>query len=253
MFLEICIFVLFLLFLLTVLLFLSYCGLFDAVQVKVGPSTVPISGRTVVYRVARGDYSKSGHLFTELTGDLVRVQPHASDLPMIGFYFDDVETKAVEKLRYAVGVILPLDDADLSNEITTALQAKDYKIVILPTIDHVVHVTFPNRGPIGVVIATKRVYPVLYSYIAEHRLCAHPSLEIYSGDNIHFVLPLSKQDSFYLVQDDDDDDVDEDASDSESRDEDAEGGDSDRCSNSEVRFCRIQRILNLETFFHLQI
>lgn len=238
MFIEACIVVLFLLFLVTVFLLVAYCGLFEAIEVKVGPAAVPISGRTVVYRTARGDYSKSGHLFTELTGDLVRVRPDASDLPQIGFYFDDPEKKEADRLRYAVGVIVPADDADLRDEIVSSLEAKDYKTVVLPIIDHVVNVSFPNRGPIAVIIATKRVYPVIRSYISEHKLCAHPSLEIYTSDYIHFLLPLSKQDSFYLIDEDEEEDADDEdvsGSGSQSGDEDEEAADSDRCSNSEVR------------------
>lgn len=39
----------------------------------------------------------------------------------------------------------------------------------------------------------------------EHNLCAHPSIEVYSSDSIHFILPLSKQDSFYFFPPDSED------------------------------------------------
>lgn len=29
-------------------------------------------------------------------------------------------------------------------------------------------------------------------------MCAHPSIEVYTSNSIHFILPLSKQDSFYF-------------------------------------------------------
>lgn len=36
-------------------------------------------------------------------------------------------------------------------------------------------------------------------------MCAHPSIEVYSPESIHFILPLSKQDSFYFFPPDSDD------------------------------------------------
>ena len=192
MIIEISLLILFLLFLLTVFCLLTYCGLFESIDVKVGPSPVPISGRTVVYKTARGDYSKSGHMFTELTGDLVRIHPHASDLTQIGFYFDDPEKRTADRLRYAVGAILPDDDADMRGSIVTGLQAKDYHTVVLPVVDHVVHASFPNRGPVAIVIATKRVYPAIRSFISDHKLCAHPALEVYTRDN-HLLHPATQQ------------------------------------------------------------
>lgn len=239
MVIEIGILILFLLLLLTVFGLLAYCGLFQEIDVKVGPSPVPFSGRTVVYKTARGDYSKSGHTFTELTGDLVRIRPDASDLTQIGFYFDDPETRLQpDRLRYAAGAILPEDDADMSHDIVSGLQAKGYQSLVLPVIDHVVHASFPNRGPIAIVIGTKRVYPAIRSFITDHKLCAHPALEIYTSDYIYFILPLSKQDGFYLFDEEDEEEEEEGDTDGGSGDEEDEeedeGSESERCSNSEA-------------------
>ena len=222
---------------------------------------MPLSGRTVVFRSTRGAYHKAGHLFTELTGDLVRVDPIASDLPQVGFFFDDPTRKPPERCRYAVGVLLPQSassqaessrEEELSQQIVKQLSSQGYRVTQLPVVDHVVHASFPNRGPVAVVIASKRVYPLLRTFVSEHKLCAHPALEVYSGEEIVFLLPLSKQDDFYLlpegesVDDDDEDDEGEgegeegegesegEEEEGETSDDEALASESDRCSNSEA-------------------
>jgi len=204
---EIVLTLLFFLFLGTVSLALYYFGLFEEIDVKVGPSPVPFTGQTVAYKLARGPYNKSGHLFTKLTGDLVDLEPDpstASDLVTMGFYYDDVEMTTDEsKLRYAIGVILPSDDEARRNALKTGLESRGYSFTVLPKIDHVVYTCFPFKSTISILIAVRRVYPVIRAFIAQHNLCAHPALEIYDKEYIHFILPLSKQDSFYLFESDD--------------------------------------------------
>ena len=34
----------------------------------------------------------------------------------------------------------------------------------------------------------------------KHKLCGHPFLEIYSGSKIDYVVPLAKQDDFYIPE-----------------------------------------------------
>ena len=45
-----------------------------------------------------------------------------------------------------------------------------------------------------------RVYPKLKEYIATHGLCAYPALEIYTSNKIKFMMPLSKQEDFFVPE-----------------------------------------------------
>lgn len=254
--------VLLVLLILTIIYAFIHYGSFDEVDVKAGPPPINMNGKTVAYKLNRGPYNESGHLFTEITGDLVRSNPSiSSKIHMIGFYYDNPNTvEDQNECRYAAGIILP-DVSEQSNsrseqsnsqseqsnsqpqsgdnifvteelreELKVGLQEKGYEFVTLPTIDHVVHATFPFRGPFSIVIATRKVYPCLNWYVQEHNLCAHPSIEVYTSDSIHFILPLSKQDSFYFFPPDsvDDDSVGDDSVGDDSVDED------ENVSNSEA-------------------
>jgi hypothetical protein len=208
----------FVLFLATVGFALYYFGLFEDVQISVGSSPIPFTGQMVGYKLARGPYNKSGHLFTELIGDLVRILPDCTtdNLKTIGFYYDDPMETQESRLRYAVGVIFPDEkDEGWSKEAISTLESgllsKGYKMTKLPKVDHVVYTSFPFRSTISIIIAVKRVYPIIRSYISRHNLCAHPALEVYTTELIYFILPLSKQDHFYLFdsEDEEDDDVEE--------------------------------------------
>lgn len=238
--LEVLLVILFMLLLLTVALALYLFGMFENITVKVGESPFVFDGQTIAYKLHTGPYSKCGHNFTQMTGDLVRIGNGASDFCQIGFFFDDPLKRKVHKLRYASGVIFPRDmDSLIYEDIKEQLSSLDYLFTELPKVDHVVHVSFPFRGFLSIIIATKRVYPVIRNYINLHKLCAHPTLEIYTSDHIYFILPLSKQDSFYLVEDDDEDDEDDDdsidgASDCDLLADTDPASESDRCSNSEA-------------------
>jgi len=241
---------LFIAFLATVGLALFYFGLFEDVKVNHGEAPIPLTGLTVAFKCRRGPYNQSGHLFTELTGDLARLihGKETDSLRTIGFYYDDPNEVEESRQRYAVGVIFPSSDEEDWNEekiscLSTGLLEKGYRMTTLPKTDHVVYTTFPFRSYLSIVIAVKRVYPVIRAYLSRHNLCAHPSLEIYTEDTIYFILPLSKQDSFYLFNSDDEeeegsscgDSGDEDAisSGSESESRKCKAGFSGRESNSE--------------------
>ena len=155
-------------------------------------------------------------MFTELTGDLARIIPdNSSDsLKTIGFYYDDPLETRESRLRYVVGVIFPEEGqeewtGDKITSLRDGLLAKEYKLTTLPKIDHVVYTTFPFRSSLSIVIAVKRVYPIIRAYISRHNLCAHPALEVYTPDLIYFILPLSKQDHFYLFDSDDEEEEEE--------------------------------------------
>lgn len=172
-----------LLLILTIIYAFIHYGSFEDIDVKAGPPPIDINGKVVAYKLNRGPYNESGHLFTEITGDLVRVNPAiSSKILMIGFYYDNPQTIEDEnQCRYAAGVILPdvttksskqpkaSDDIVVTEQIReqlqVGLQEKGYELVTLPSIDHVVHATFPFRGPFSIVVATRRVYPCLNWYV----------------------------------------------------------------------------------------
>ena len=151
-----------------------------------------------------------------MTGDLARIIPDKSSdsLKTIGFYYDDPLETRESRLRYVVGVIFPEEGqeewtGDKITSLRDGLLAKEYKLTTLPKIDHVVYTTFPFRSSLSIVIAVKRVYPIIRAYISRHNLCAHPALEVYTPDLIYFILPLSKQDHFYLFDSDDEEEEEE--------------------------------------------
>lgn len=202
----------------------NYLGFTYQFKVKSGPSPVPLNGQRVLYKTGRGAYSEAGFTISRLPSQLAYFHPSAKHLSLIGFYYDDPAVVPSEKLRYALGVILPKKNPELSATLAEAMGQRGYKTTILPFTDNVVYASFPNRGPLALMIAIKRVYPAIKSYIKNHNLCAHPALEVYNSDWIHFMFPLCKQDSFYLCDDDEEDDESEGSGSEES----------DRCSNSEA-------------------
>ena len=248
--------VLLVLLILTIIYAFIHYGSFEEIDVKAGPPPINMNGKTVAYKLNRGPYNQSGHLFTEITGDLVRTNPAiVSRIHMIGFYYDNPNTiEDQNECRYAAGVILPdvskvsqqvskqptpqpesgdniVVTEELREQLKLGLQEKGYGFATLPFIDHVVHATFPFRGPFSIVIATRKVYPCLNWYVQEHNLCAHPSIEVYTSDSIHFILPLSKQDSFYFFPPESD----ADGSDADGSDADGSDVDEDEnVSNSEA-------------------
>src|SRR5690349_15737325 len=107
MFIETLIAILFFMLLVTISYLLRFLGLFHPVDAKVGPPPVDINGQEVFYKLHRGAYSKSGHEFTQLIGDLGRISTGAlpEKFSTIGFYYDDPALTSEAKCRYAVGVI----------------------------------------------------------------------------------------------------------------------------------------------------
>ena len=49
-------------------------------------------------------------------------------------------------------------------------------------------------------LCCSKVYPKLRNYIAERNLCAYPALEVYRDNSILFLMPLSRQDEFFVSQ-----------------------------------------------------
>lgn len=161
MLIEFGIFILLILLALTVFLALIYFGIFEEIIVKVGKPPYPFGSRTIAYKRQQGKYSDAGSDFTEVC----TLVPH---LNSIGIFFDDPQpsNRAEEennKCRYLVGCILNEDPQ--KEQVVQLLTAKGYSFGVLPEVDHVVHTTFPFKGIISVVVAVRRVYPEMKTFI----------------------------------------------------------------------------------------
>ena len=75
-----------------------------------------------------------------------------------------------------------------------------YKIIHLPKPNYVVMASFPFRNTLSIYMGIFRVYPKLKDYIVSRGLCAYPALEIYTPTAIEFVMPLSKQEEFFVPE-----------------------------------------------------
>jgi len=49
-------------------------------------------------------------------------------------------------------------------------------------------------------MAIFRVYPKLKEYITSRSLCAYPAIEIYTSKSIEFIMPLSKQEEYFVPE-----------------------------------------------------
>jgi len=158
--------------------------------VSAGPPPYQFGGRLVAYKKQKGSYSDSHALFKEVCSIVPGLVP-------IGIYLDDPTKHQKNECRYIVGALLDQqqEDQQLKDQ-KQLLISKGFICGQLPAVDQVVYALFPLKGIISVVIAVRRVYPRIISYIAEHNLCAHPGIEVYSGKNIYFMFPLAKQDQF---------------------------------------------------------
>jgi len=80
------------------------------------------------------------------------------------------------------------------------MRKNGFKIVHLPKPSYVVTASFPFTTTISIYLGIYRVYPRLRDYIAERKLCAYPALEMYNDANIMFMMPLSRQDEFFVSE-----------------------------------------------------
>ena len=176
---------------LTVFLYLVSSGLFSSVTVstcdtKYGPITF-------AYKTHTGPYKNVGDIFTE--SYIV-----APDREQLGIYYDDPEGVSPDQLRAAVGPILAVgqqkpDPAEMEKVIK-----EGFKIAHLPKPSFVVSASFPFRSTMSIFIAIYRVYPRLRDYISERNLCAYPALEVYTDSQIIFMMPLSRQEEFFVPE-----------------------------------------------------
>ncbi|XP_073914989.1 testis-expressed protein 264 isoform X2 [Castor canadensis] len=180
-----------LLLLLTLLAFVGYSGLLAGVAVSAG--SPPIRNITVAYKFHVGPYGDTGPLFTESCS----ISPK---LHSIAVYYDNPHMVAPEKCRCAVGSILSEGEESPCPELIHLYQKFGFKIFSFPAPSHVVTATFPYTTTLSIWLAIQRVHPALDTYIKERKLCAHPRLEIYQQDKIHFMCPLARQGDFYVPE-----------------------------------------------------
>ena len=177
--------------LLTIFLYFAFSGLFTTISVStLEPDTGPI---TLAYKTLVGPYKEAGELYTESYCLL----PHRRQL---GIYYDDPEGTPPAELRCAVGPVLAQGGEAPVKEEMEKMRENGFRIVHLPDPSYVVTATFPFATTFSIYLAIYRVYPKLRDYIAERRLCAYPALELYSDSSIVFMLPLSRQDEFFVAE-----------------------------------------------------
>ena len=177
--------------LLTVLTYLVYSGLLFSV--KVSTSETQYGPMTFAYKTHIGPYKNVGEIFTESFCLL-------PDNEQLGIYYDDPQGVSPDLLRAAVGPILAKGKDKPDPGQMEKLIKEGFKIAHLPKPSYVVTSSFPFRSTLSIFLAIFKVYPKLRDYIAERNLCAYPALEVYTDNSIIFLMPLSRQDDFFVSQ-----------------------------------------------------
>jgi len=172
--------------------YIVQAGLFAKIEVKtVEPENH--AAMVVAYKSARGPYKGAGEIFTDICS-IIMNRDH------IGIYYDDPDAVAGNDLRYAVGAILATGSEDPDPAELEAVSKQGYKIAHFPKPNYVVLAEFPFTNTLSIYMGIFRVYPKLKEYIATHGLCAYPALEIYTSNKIKFMMPLSKQEDFFVPE-----------------------------------------------------
>ncbi|ESP02518.1 hypothetical protein LOTGIDRAFT_84765, partial [Lottia gigantea] len=175
----------------TILALLVYSGLFETVTV--GAGSPPIGEALIAYRFARGPYKEAGQTFTEIA--------HlAPDNKALGIYYDEPKRVPSHLTRYVVASVLSHDDQPVDEDLKKKFEAEGYKLLRLPSATNVVKTSFPHISSLSIFIGVFKVYPEMSAYVQDHKLCAHPYLEIYDGKTMHFMAPLARQDEFYVPE-----------------------------------------------------
>ena len=175
----------------TIFIYLVFSGLLYSVTVSTSDTKYgPI---TFAYKTHTGPYKNVGEIFTE-SFCLV------PDREQLGIYYDDPEGVSPDQLRAAVGPILAIgsDKAD-PNEMEKVIK-EGFKIAHLPKAGFVVTASFPFRTTLSIFLAIYKVYPKLRDYISQRNLCAYPALEVYTDSEIIFLMPLSRQEEFFVSE-----------------------------------------------------
>lgn len=171
--------------------YILYSGLLSDITVLSG--SPPIKKITFAYKFKEGPYKNCGQLFKESHS----IGP---GLSCIGVFYDDPKKVPGPLCRYAVGSILSEGGTKADQELLERYETSGFNFFTFPQVTHVVTTSFPFRTSLSILLGVRRVYPQLESYIKERRLCAHPFLEIYTKDVIHFMAPLARQADFYVPE-----------------------------------------------------
>lgn len=171
--------------------YILYSGLLSDIQILAG--CPPIKKITFAYKFKRGPYKDCGQLFKESHSIAPR-------LSCVGVFYDDPKEVPGELCRYAVGSILTEGENKADEELHKRYETSGFNVFSFPEVTHAVTTSFPHRTFLSVLLGVKRVYPRLGNYIKERRLCAHPFLEIYRGNQIQYMCPLARQADFYVPE-----------------------------------------------------
>jgi len=187
--------------------YLWQSGVFRHIEVETKAG--PYGEMTVAYKTGKGPYKDTAKVHAEISAlfgnanDETTNQEEDSSLPPhVGIYYDDPESVPEEELRYAVGAVLAVTDSGLDIDILrleTLIEA-GYKLAVLPKQQFAVVSSFPLRTALSLYVAIFRVYPRLRKYIADTGLCAYPAIEICDGATMHFMMPLSRQEEFFVTE-----------------------------------------------------
>merc|ERR1712096_602221 len=142
---------------------------------------------------AIGPYKDAGEIFTESFCLL-------PDREQLGIYYDDPEGMQASQLRCAVGPVLAKGNSKPVPEEMEKMVKNGFKIAHLPKPSYVVTASFPFTTTLSIFLAIYKVYPRLRDYIAERNLCAYPAMEVYTDSAIIFMMPLSRQDEFFVSE-----------------------------------------------------
>ncbi|KAG5275143.1 hypothetical protein AALO_G00144070 [Alosa alosa] len=191
--------------------YVMYSGLFSEINIRTG--SPPMRNITIAYKFKQGPYKDCGPLFTECS----KLGPKLST---IGVFYDDPKKVPGPLCRCAVGSVLSEAVGAPCAETQLRYEAAGFRLFSFPEVTHAVCASFPHRTSLSIFLGVQRVYPQLDAYIKKRQLCAHPFLEVYSGQLIHYMSPLARQDGFYVPEvreaerrragDDDDEEDDED-------------------------------------------
>uniref|UniRef100_UPI00358FDCC1 testis-expressed protein 264 n=1 Tax=Myxine glutinosa TaxID=7769 RepID=UPI00358FDCC1 len=176
--------------LVSLLVLALHSGLRSPVVVRTG--SPPVGAITVAYKSGRGPYGSVGPVFTEAAS----IGPR---LRSIGLYYDDPAEVPSEQTRYAIGSILSEGEPP-AQDLVKIYEKSGFKIFSFPEVTHAVTTTFPFGTFLSIYLAIWRVFPAIKTYTEERKLCAHPCVEVYTADTIHYFLPLARQSHFYVPE-----------------------------------------------------
>jgi len=176
---------------LTIFVYAFYSGLFTSTPVST--SETVYGPLTMAYKTSVGPYKNVGEIFTESFCLL-------PEREQLGIYYDDPEGVQASQLRCAVGPVLAKGDAKPVPDEMEKMVKNGFKIIHLPKPSYVVTASFPFTTTLSIYLAMYKVYPKLRDYIALRNLCAYPAMEVYTDSNIIFMMPLSRQDEFYVSE-----------------------------------------------------